>query len=76
MACPDGKLAYATQGAARKAATVLRRGRGSGKGRKRKSIVYRCPHPMCRAFHLADAAPPTWKKAARTRPGDGEWGGE
>ena len=61
--CPDGKLVYAAAAAARKAANVLRKGRGSRRGAKRASKVYRCQHESCRGWHLASAEMPAWKRA-------------
>lgn len=67
MACPDGKLAYATRGSAAEAVHVLRRGRGSKRGRKRHNKVYRCSHESCRAWHLADAKLERFKREPRPR---------
>lgn len=66
MACPDGKLAYATRGEAEKVARVLRRGRHKH-GRKRESKVYRCGHDSCRAWHLADAKLEAFKREPRPK---------
>jgi hypothetical protein len=73
MAYPDGKLSYATRGDAERAAAALRRGRKSGKGRKREHRIYRCRHPECRGLHLADAKAPLGKQGLPPRSDRRDW---